>query len=73
MEVSDVKESPRNPGLTLVEFQASADALSEMRIDVFEDSVIREATPEEAEATEARWDAELDHIGRTIDTGREGT
>jgi len=71
--LDDVITSKDGTGMKTAHFKVRADGDTRQRFDVWSDKVIREATPEEAAATEERWAAENDHISRTIDTSREGT
>lgn len=73
VKVLGIESSPRNPGMTFVEFKARPDSVSTMRRDVFEQDVVREATPEEVQQIEAAWGEENAYMSRTINTGREGT
>lgn len=60
-------------GLQLAVFKLRADGDTRQRFDVWQDHVVREATPEEAASTEEKWAVDGEKMARTIDTSREGS
>ena len=65
--------NPHHPEVVMAVFKTQAGSETSQRFDVWADRVIGDATPEQAQAAEAEWSGQDDHMARTIDTSREGT
>ena len=72
-KVLDVVSSPQHPGMMFVKFKQRADSISTQSVKAFEERILSEATPEEAQQVEASWAKEDEHMRKTIDSSKEGT